>query len=176
MIGAPFASLTKRASAYLALVGDDSHFVWRAVVKDRPNGDHWDAAVVADWRGEFKLDVTDGTTQHSSNTQKQRDGLESVPIGSLGTTSQGQPCRGCFGACMMDTGYMLQSGRGILSASRQMNARKKATKLPGEHSARLATINARRSCFPGVAEILAINDLSSGLPEVSLFAPVCRHL
>jgi hypothetical protein len=70
MIGSPFASLTKRASAYWASVGNDSHFVWRAVVKDRPNGDHWDAAVVADWRGKFKLDVTGGITQHSSNTRR----------------------------------------------------------------------------------------------------------
>jgi hypothetical protein len=70
MIGSPSASLTKPASAYLALVGDDSHFVWRPVVKDRPNGDHWDATVIADWRGEFKLDETDGITQHSSNTHR----------------------------------------------------------------------------------------------------------
>jgi len=70
MIGSPFASLTKRASAYLASIGNNSHFVWRAVVKDRANGDHWDATVVADRRGKFKLDVTDGITQHSSNTRQ----------------------------------------------------------------------------------------------------------
>ena len=40
--------------------------------EDRSNGDHWDAAVVTDWRRKFKLDVTDGTTLHSPNTHRRK--------------------------------------------------------------------------------------------------------
>jgi hypothetical protein len=53
------------ASAFLALIGINFHQVGRRVMKDRSDGNHWQAAVVAHRRWKLEDEVTKRIDRHS---------------------------------------------------------------------------------------------------------------
>jgi hypothetical protein len=62
---APRAWRTERASAFLALIGNYLYHVGRRVMKDRSDGNHWQAAVVAHRRWKLEGDATKRIDRHS---------------------------------------------------------------------------------------------------------------